>query len=396
MKPRLPLLLSLALNAALLAGVVALASLPRADGTAPSRVRVVLKRIPRAAPPPTTPAPAAAPRAVVVTNAPPPAFHWSQLESEDYAQYLANLRGIGCPEETACDILRADVADLFRQRLKALIQPLHAQYWALLAKGHGDQNPVIEETLKQIKELQTEQSELLSDLLGSPDGKTEQTPPGRYEQLLGDVLSVEKLAQLRELGAKYVRLDAELREQLASAPKAELEKQLAALHREGRQAQDALLTPEEIAEYRLRTSPIANARETFSALLNEEEFRKLAALGVKIGDKADAASNDQVKTVIGPERFAEFQRVQDNDFLQLEKLARRTELPRETAVQVYEMKRAADAQLLRVKADKSLSDETRDELVRAIHAESERATAAALGERAMKAYRKLGGEWIGR
>ena len=197
MKPRLFLLLSLALNAALLAGVVALACLPRADETAPSRVRVVLKRILRAAPPAPAPAPAPTPSIAVVTNAPPPAFHWSQLESEDYAQYLANLRGIGCPEETARDILRADVAELFRLRLKALIQPLHAQYWALLTKGHGDQNPVIEETIKQIKALETERQELLTDLLGTPNGKAEASPTSSYAQVLADVLSAEKLAQLR-------------------------------------------------------------------------------------------------------------------------------------------------------------------------------------------------------
>ncbi len=33
---------------------------------------------------------------VVETNA----FNWSQLESTDYRQYIANLRAIGCPEVT--------------------------------------------------------------------------------------------------------------------------------------------------------------------------------------------------------------------------------------------------------------------------------------------------------
>ena len=117
---------------------------------------------------------------------------------------------------------------------------------------------------------------------------------------------------------------------------------------------------------------------------------------MKVGDKADAVSNDTVRNLIGPERFAEFQRAQDGSFQQLENLARRCELPRETAVEVYDMKRAADAQLQRVKADQSLTPEDRDELVRAIQLKSEQAAAAALGERAMTLYRKLGGEWIGR
>jgi len=44
-------------------------------------------------------------------------FRWSQLESTDYHTYLANLRGIGCPEQTIRDIITADVDSVFaRQR----------------------------------------------------------------------------------------------------------------------------------------------------------------------------------------------------------------------------------------------------------------------------------------
>jgi hypothetical protein len=36
-------------------------------------------------------------------------FHWSQLEASDYRTYIANLRGIGCPEQTIRDIITADL-----------------------------------------------------------------------------------------------------------------------------------------------------------------------------------------------------------------------------------------------------------------------------------------------
>ena len=35
-------------------------------------------------------------------------FRWSQLESTDYRQYIANLRAIGCPELTLRDIIMTD------------------------------------------------------------------------------------------------------------------------------------------------------------------------------------------------------------------------------------------------------------------------------------------------
>jgi len=38
------------------------------------------------------------------------AFQWNELESTDYRVYIANLRRIGCPEQTIRDIITADLA----------------------------------------------------------------------------------------------------------------------------------------------------------------------------------------------------------------------------------------------------------------------------------------------
>ncbi len=43
----------------------------------------------------------------------PATFHWRQIESPDYRVYIQNLRAIGCPESTLCDIIAADVQALF-------------------------------------------------------------------------------------------------------------------------------------------------------------------------------------------------------------------------------------------------------------------------------------------
>jgi hypothetical protein len=52
----------------------------------------------------------------------PPSFHWSQLDSGDnYRDFIANLRAIGCPENTIADIVRGNVGRAFawkRSQLK--------------------------------------------------------------------------------------------------------------------------------------------------------------------------------------------------------------------------------------------------------------------------------------
>jgi hypothetical protein len=54
------------------------------------------------------------------TNVQP--FQWSQLESTDYRSYIANLRGIGCPEQTIRDIITADVDSVFAKRRDKLTE----------------------------------------------------------------------------------------------------------------------------------------------------------------------------------------------------------------------------------------------------------------------------------
>ncbi|CAN5763515.1 hypothetical protein BH11VER1_BH11VER1_29830 [soil metagenome] len=51
---------------------------------------------------------------------PPPAaparLHWNQLESEKYPAFVANLRAIGCPEQTIRDIVSAEVRKKFNEK----------------------------------------------------------------------------------------------------------------------------------------------------------------------------------------------------------------------------------------------------------------------------------------
>src|SRR5688572_7991462 len=56
----------------------------------------------------------------VVTNQVSEQFHWSQVESQDYKEYIARLRGIQCPEQTIRDIITADVNKLYALKQKEL------------------------------------------------------------------------------------------------------------------------------------------------------------------------------------------------------------------------------------------------------------------------------------
>src|SRR5262245_59632483 len=95
MKSRIILLLSLAAN------LVCLGFLLRRDAPSDSQTPAAPdftspSALTQVAPPP-PPSPAA------------PAFVWSQVESTNYFEYIANLRAIRCPEQTIEDIIAADL-----------------------------------------------------------------------------------------------------------------------------------------------------------------------------------------------------------------------------------------------------------------------------------------------
>src|SRR5262245_47286113 len=79
------------------------------NGAPPSSRQTSIFKHPRAKNAAANQAKTAPPQVVYVTNR----FHWSQVESADYRQYIENLRGVGCPEATIRDIILTDIMRLY-------------------------------------------------------------------------------------------------------------------------------------------------------------------------------------------------------------------------------------------------------------------------------------------
>jgi len=112
-------------------------------------------------------APEAAPRPAVVSVPGSPPFRWEQIESTNHLLFLTNLLAIGCPPETARDILDARVADDFRARLRELTRPLQARFWDVAAAGQKFDELFEEPELeKQIDLLKAERTRALAGVQG--------------------------------------------------------------------------------------------------------------------------------------------------------------------------------------------------------------------------------------
>ncbi|MGH6830578.1 MAG: hypothetical protein ACREDG_05430, partial [Methylocella sp.] len=371
-----------------------------------------------AAPAAVKPAPAAAPPITVFkTNR----FHWSQVESANYRKYIANLRAIGCPEETIRDIITADVNKLFADRKKALgasgSKTNKFEYWKPGMQMFTQMFD--EEKIKKQQELAKEKRALLTELLGvAPEEKADLTAmmgggADMMDQML-DFLPPAKQTAAMEIEQKFA---AKLMKSVGNVGGGDLDglKDMQKVQKEKEAELAKVLSPQELEDYNLRMSQTAMMMRFQLASFdpNEQEFRDLfkakkqfddqfGMLGVPPTDKAekekyDAATkamNEQLKQTLG-DRYPDYERSQDYVYQALYAVAQRNDLSPEVTRQVYDLKKPAEAEAKRVRADKSLSTEQRDAALQGIRAETERSARAALGDKAFDSYQKNpGGYWM--
>ena len=81
-------------------------------------------------------------------------FHWRQVEAGDLKQFVANLRGIGCPPESVRAIIESELWARFLPRRRLLLDPFHQRYWDLAATGSDidKASESIDQSLAKLKE----------------------------------------------------------------------------------------------------------------------------------------------------------------------------------------------------------------------------------------------------
>jgi hypothetical protein len=258
---------------------------------------------------------------MVTVTKPAKAFDWHKVESEDYKQYVANLRAIGCPEKTLRDIIMADVTDLFRQRVRNSSSN-RFEYWKPGLLG----NAFDEKRVAMQNEQAKERREILTTLLGESYSDKADPAGGQIvspmEQMTEDILSPEKQVAMKAFEVKYAARMLKAAKEEAGGDGEAMRKVMA--------EKDAeiltLLSPEEKFEYDLRLSqPAILLRLNMGEFEpTEEEFREMYKTAKKFTDRfglqvitgladvrqANGEGNemlDGLKAVLGDQRFQQFQ-----------------------------------------------------------------------------------------
>jgi LysM repeat protein len=329
---------------------------------------------------------------------------WQEIESSDFPTYVANLRQIGCPEQTIRDIIIADVNAIYsRKRAVELVTP-EQQWW----RSVPDTN-VLRTAAEKARDLEEQRRRVLTTLLGTnwETGDLVSIPrPSRPGVVLdgpvlgalsSDVKQALENVSLRSQDRMQAYLDAQ-----RSANKQPDPAELAKLRQQTRDDLARVLSPPELEEFLLRYSQDANElRAQFGQLRffnsTPDEFRTVFratdALDQRIALLADAsdpssldarkALEDQrenaIKIALGPARYAEYQMLQDPVYRDAVAAAQQAGTP-EAAQTIYAVNLAALAEQSRIRGDTNLTAAQKSIELKRVELEQLEANTVAAGQ----------------
>lgn len=343
---------------------------------------------------------------------------WRSVESADYATYVANLRRIGCPEETIRDIILADINQLYESRRQALQEPpADWEFWRHpdeRTPGGGDLSEAEKQRDAAYATLERDRRRLIVTLLGSSalqaewaDFKAEELrdrslqflPPEKRDAV------AEALAHWRQAREESRGLTGETEVQAA----------LESAERTLDAALASALTPDELRQYELRTSPRADAlRERLRGFgASREEFEQLYEIERRFdAERAALAANPEdpqlaarleanelereraIQETLTPQRLSDLQRARDPDYQTLFTLALDHDVPPSVASDVWEMRRAVLEQTDQVRDNPLLTLDQKQRALEAIRRETQSAIVDVLGEPLLEDYQREGGWWL--
>jgi hypothetical protein len=345
-----------------------------------------------------------------------PAFHWSQIESEDYKRYIANLRAAGCPEKTIRDIILADLQKLYQPRLAALRAKPNEKYWERSGR-FGPYPQQTKEQREQTKAIQNEIRDLAKTLLGSDvyEKRSEDAgypaAKGMYEQVLGP-LPDDKKEALQKMNEQFNDTRNDLYAKADGMIDQDTQAAVRDARRKFREQLSTILTPEQVAEYELHYSDTSSnlKYELKGFEPTEAEFRAMFKYRQTLEDatvqptpdappnpdtvkqlaQAKKAAEDEMNQALGPDRVKEYKMVQDYSYRSLSDMG----VSRDDLLKVVDFRTAAEDAVRKLQQDKSLSAEDRQAAYKAVAEETQNQLNGLIGERKAKYYANQGGFWI--
>ena len=331
-------------------------------------------------------------------------FSWREVESRDYPTYIANLRDIGCPEQTIRDIIIADVNALYAQKRATEMVTAESQWW------RSEPDPaVVQAAADKAKALDEDRRGLLTRLLGASweSGDLVSLPRPSHPGVLLDgpilgALSPETKQSVQDANQRSEERMQTYLEAQRRAGKNPDAAELAKLRQQTRTELARILTPPQVEEFLLRYSQnAADLRAQFGQLRyfnpSPDEFRAVFRVTdtldqqiQALGDSTDQntlrqkkALEDQrenaIKLALGPKRYEEYRLFQDPLYREAYAKAVEAGTP-EAARTFYAIELAAAGEQDRIRSNPALTEQQKAIELKRLELEQLKASTIASGQ----------------
>jgi hypothetical protein len=339
-------------------------------------------------------------------------FTWEQVQSTNYAGLIRNLRAIGCPEQTIRDIVTSGVNRFYASRRVTEVDYPNYQWW----KSYPDPE-LAQAAQDKIQRLEQERRDVLTGLLGTGwDVESKALIAARAGitltgPILGNLPALTKAATLAIVAASQQKIEAYQEEQRLRGNAID-PMQMARLREEPLVPLAAVLGPEAYDEFVLRYSPAAQQlREIMRTLdLAPDQFRALFAglngiLGQPVffyaGSDPDllkqqrqlaAQSEAVIKTTLGADVYGNWQLNQDPVYRSAQDMAGQLNLPASVVMPIYQINRATQAELDRIRKDETLSSDEKVEALSQTQVQAQQTLEQLLGPAAFERWLRSQGQ----
>lgn len=339
---------------------------------------------------------------------------WSTLRTDDLRTMVARLRAAGFPPAVVRGIISAEVQAQFSDRLKQLTRAVEdTPYWRP-QPTRSTNNPKLFEERQQ---LYRERAKTLRDLLGTEIfGDASVDPSVLQRRLYGD-LPQAKIDMIQRINDDYAEMTAQVRAATQGITLPEDREKLALLEREKRTDLAAVLTPQELEDYEMRTSMTAMRLRGAMTYMNatEDEFRTIFRIQQQYDARINPPSaggysmmtsemmqqrrtateemNARIKAALGEPRATEYIRASNYEFQQIAQMAQRENRPMSDVLRAYELRETTTRESARIGNDAGLSAEQKRAALQTLAQGTKAQLSASLGPVVGAAYAKSAG-WL--
>jgi hypothetical protein len=299
---------------------------------------------------------------------------WATLDSDDLPTLIKRLRAAGFSRSVILGILNARLEGRFTERMKALTGDLeNTPYWK-----PDPMNSPGNKYWEEYSQIYRERSRMLRELLGDDSMAWGGSDVAAAQRRQFGNIPKEKIDMVQRINDDYAEMTSQIRASTQGITLPEDREKMALLEREKRADLAAVLSPQELEEYEMRSSPVTSRmRNTLSIMdANEAEFRAMFKVQQAFNDRvnpmmsgvissrmmddrreAQKEMNEQMKTVLSPERYNDYTRASNTEYQLLHRLGQKDNIPTETLTRAFGIRDGIAAESVKIADDTALTTE---------------------------------------